>query len=307
MIYPNPPKPGDTILLVAPSSPLKPSETVTVETITAGLQRMGFKVREGASVRTHTRRGYAAADPQLRADDLNRGFADDSIAAIWPVRGGSTAAQVVPLLDYEMIRRHPKPLMGFSDITALHMALHEKAGLATFHAPNASIAINWDDADYSCRSLKKVLFMEKSCEFENVPGRPIRVYRPGEARGTLVGGNLSLVSEAVGTPYGLDTRGKVLFLEDIGENVYRLELMLTQIKHAGMFDRAVGVLLGDFTDCHNEYSDTYTAEELLDDFFADFPIPVYRGLTAGHIDDNGALPLGTMCAMRDGRIFFEKV
>lgn len=295
---------GDTVMLIAPSSPLKPTEEVNLETIIKGMEAMGWRVREGKALRMDTRKGYAAGPAKVRADDIMTAFTDDSVKGIWAVKGGSMAVEVLPLLDYEIIKQHPKPLFGFSDVTALHMAIHEKCGFVTYHAPNGTTFARQGADSYSIRRLLSVMNMGKSCAFENPEGQPIRVQKDGYAEGTLVGGNLSLITDGIGTPYGLRTGGKILFMEDVNESIYKLNKMLIQMKLAGMFENVRGILLGIFESCENEHSADYTVEDMLDEFFEDFKVPVYHGLSVGHIKDNATLPLGARCVMENGKIMF---
>lgn len=298
MLFPFMPEAGGTILLVAPSSPL--SEDQPVEAIARAVERLGFRARIGGSCRASAPCGYAAAPPALRASDINRGFADPEIAAIWCVRGGSTAWQLLPFLDYGCIAAHPKPFIGFSDVTTLHLAIGQRCGLVTFHGPTANRVLDGDAFPWSWSSLLAALGMERSLLLQNPPGEKIRTLRPGQARGALTGGNLSLVVQSLGAPWQIDAKGKILFLEDVGEAVYALDRMLSQLRCAGVLEEAAGLVFGAFTKCRNSYREDYGPKALLEDFFRDWPKPVLCNLRSAHCSPMVTLPLGTMCRIDGG-------
>ena len=293
-------KKGNTILLVSPSSPL--SAVQPVEEIAAAVEKLGFSVKIGDSCReSSTPSGYAAAAPELRAADLNRGFVDSEIAAIWCTRGGSTAWQLLPLLDYACIAAHPKPFIGFSDVTTLHLAIQQRCGFVTFHGPTANRIFGWQDEPFSWQSLCAALEMGRYLPIENPPGEEIKALRPGCACGRLTGGNLSLVTMSLGTPWQIDTRNCILYLEDVGEDVYALEEMLWQLKYNGVLDSAAGLVFGDFNKCRNAYRETYGPQALLADFFAGWQKPILYNVRSAHCSPMVTLPMGTMCTIDAGR------
>ena len=300
MKFPQRLKKGDTILLVSPSSPLSADQPV--EEIAAAVEKLGFSVQIGDSCRaSSTPCGYAAAPAEVRAADLNRGFADPEIAAIWCTRGGSTAWQLLPLLDYACIAAHPKPFIGFSDVTTLHLAIRQRCGFVTFHGPTANRIFGWKDDPFSWQSLWAALEMEKCLPIENPPGEEIKALRPGRACGRLTGGNLSLVTTSWGTPWQIDAGNGILDLEDVGEDVYALEEMLWQLKYNGVLDSAAGLVFGDFTKCRNAYQEDYGPRALLEDFFAGWPKPVLYNVRSAHCRPMVTLPMGTMCTIDAGR------
>ncbi|MBD5149795.1 MAG: LD-carboxypeptidase [Oscillibacter sp.] len=293
-------KKGDTILLVSPSSPLSASQPV--EEIAAAVEDLGFSVRIGDSCRaSSTPSGYAAAAPELRAADLNRGFADPGIAAIWCTRGGSTAWQLLPLLDYACIAAHPKPFIGFSDVTTLHLAIQQRCGFVTFHGPTANGFFGQKAESFSWQSLWAALEMGKCLPIENPPGEEIKALRPGCACGRLTGGNLSLVTTSLGTPWQIDAGNCILYLEDVGEDVYALEEMLWQLKYNGVLDSAAGLVFGDFSNCRNAYREDYGPRALLEDFFAGWPKPILYNVRSAHCRPMVTLPMGTMCTIDAGQ------
>lgn len=300
MVFPPSVKPGDTVMLVSPSSPLVKDQPV--EELARLVENLGFRVRVGASCHSSTARGYAAAPTEVRAADIHTAFADPSVRAVWCTRGGSTAWQLLPLLDYDLIRANPKPLIGFSDVTTLHLAVGQRCGLVTYHGPTANRVFGWGEGDgFSWPSLCRALGEWEELVVENPPGEPIVALRPGQAEGRLTGGNLSLVAASLGTPWQIDARDKILFLEDVGEGVYALERMLCQLRYAGILDRAAAVVFGPFTSCRNAYREDYGPLELLRDFFAEYPKPVIANVRSAHCMPMVTLPLGACCQVDGGR------
>lgn len=295
MKFPPKLKKGDTILLASPSSPLSPEQPV--EQIAANVEALGFQVKIGRSCRCSTPSGYAAAPAAVRAADLNEGFADPHISAIWCTRGGSTAWQLLPLLDYGRIAAHPKPFIGFSDVTTLHTAIGQRCGFVTFHGPTANRTFQWQDDPFSWESLQAALEMGACLEIQNPPGEEMKALRPGKACGRLTGGNLSLIAAGMGTPWQINAKDCVLYLEDVGEGVYSLDKMLRQLQYGGILDAAAGLVFGAFTNCTNAYRADYGPEDLLQDFFSNWPKPVLYNLRSAHCTPMVTLPLGTCCAI----------
>ena len=293
MIFPPKLERGDLVALVSPSSPLTADQPI--ETIASAVESLGFRVWIGDSCRCADPSGYAAAPAAVRARDINAAFGDPGIRAIWCTRGGSTAWRLLPLLDYELIAANPKPFIGFSDVTTLHMALQQRCGLVTFHGPTANRTLGWERDCFSWPHLLEVVNMEGDLVIENPPEEPILALRPGQAAGELTGGNLSLVAASLGTPWQVDARDRILYLEDVGEAVYALERMLDQLRRAGVLDAAAGVVLGAFTSCRNAYREDYGPLELLRDFFSGFPKPVLCNVRSAHCSPMVTLPMGAMC------------
>ncbi|MBI3369096.1 MAG: LD-carboxypeptidase [Burkholderiales bacterium] len=287
-------KTGDTIAFVNPSGAIYERQPYEVAAET--MQALGFKVREAPNLRA--RYGHMAGRPEQRAADLNAMFADPSIAGILALTGGSGANRVLPLLDYELIRRNPKVLAGFSDVTALINAIHARTGLVTFHAPVG--VSEWNE--FSVRHFRGVLMDAQAMTLRNlvdkgdglVPkeGR-IRTIRPGLARGPLLGGNLAVLTSMAGSPYLPRFDGAVLFLEEINEYIYRVDRMLSTLKLAGVLDRVAGVVLGAFTNCNpGDGYGTLTLDEVFDDYFGALKVPVYSGAMFGHIKRKFTMPVG---------------
>ena len=287
-------KVGDTIGLMIPSSAnWNPDE---IDILLESLAALGLKGRLGRHV--NDRYGYLAGRDEDRAADLNEFFLDSDVKAIHCIRGGWGAARLLPFLDFSAIKRHPKALIGYSDITALLLSIHAKTGLVTFHGPNASS--EWNATNVSW--LQKVLWRGEQARFENprdadellAPVRHrTRTLVSGKAQGKLLGGNLTVLTSLLGTPYLPDFSGAVLFLEDIDEAPYRIDRMLVQLKLAGVLEQLSGFVWGHCTRCDpGEGFGSLTIPDLLADHIVPLGIPAYSGAMFGHISEQFTLPVG---------------
>ena len=285
---------GDTIGLVSPSSAT--DDSFNLQLAREAMEALGFKVKTGAHYAA--RRGYLAGSDAERAGDLNAMFADKTVKAIVCTRGGSGAARLLPLLDYDGIRRNPKVLLGYSDITALHCAIHAKTGLVSFHGQIGSGSWNRFNVD----QFQRVLLDRELIEYRNkleagdelVPrqNRTIAI-RGGKVRGELVGGNLTVLTALAGSPYLPDFGGKILFLEDVGEAPYRIDRMFSTLKLMGALDRIAGFVFGECTDCKpGDGYGSLTLEQIFDDYIRPLKIPAYRGAMIGHIREQFIVPVG---------------
>ncbi len=286
--------PGDTIALVSPSSAT--DERLSLQLAQEAMQALGFKVKTGEHYAS--RYGHLAGTDAGRAGDLNAMFADREVKAIVCVRGGSGAARLLPLLDYKAIRAHPKALLGYSDITALHSAIHAQTGLVTFHGPIGAGSWNRFNVD----QFRRMFFERELMQYKNVvdAGNELvpRKHRTltiagGKARGELIGGNLSVLVGLAGSPYMPDFTGKILFLEDVEEAPYRIDRMLTTLKLMGALDKIAGFIFGECTDCDpGEGYGSLTLDQIFDDHIKPLGIPAYRGAMIGHISEQFIVPVG---------------
>jgi muramoyltetrapeptide carboxypeptidase len=286
---------GDTIALINPSGAIY--ERAPYEVATESLQALGFKVREAPNLRA--RYGHLAGTDAQRAGDVNAMFADRGVHGILAVTGGSGGGRILPLIDYELIRRNPKFLGGFSDLTALINAVQAKTGLVTFHCPMA--ASEWNE--FSVRHFRGTLMDAEAMLLTNPRDKDdvlvskanrTTTIRGGKARGPLVGGNLAVLSAIAGSPYWPRFDGAILFLEEVNEYIYRCDRMLSTLKLAGALDKLAGVVIGAFTKCEpgdGNYG-TLTLDEVFDDYFKGLGIPVYSGASFGHIRRKFTLPVG---------------
>ncbi len=301
-IHPRALRRGDTIALAVPASPI-PSEPI--ERAIDRLETMGFRIKTyGDLYREH---GYLAGDDATRAAELMAAFTDPEVTAVFPARGGTGVTRLLDLLDYEVVRQNPKIFAGFSDMTALHSALHNNTGLVTFHSPHPKDGIGVVDgmSDLTARAYWRALLAESYGEEEgyDVPltdeerGKLVTMV-PGQARGRIVGGNLALLGAVMGTPYEVNTTGNLLLLEDINEQPYRVDRLLSQLKLAGKLDEVSGVVLGQFTDCDAPTGEaSLTLDEIFDTYFRDLNVPVLGDFPTGHCRDNATLPLNVEAAL----------
>lgn len=302
MIKPHALKSGDTVGLITPSTFV--SDPDLLATAERTVRYFGLNARWGRNVKKKS--GYLGGTVQEPVDDLHAMFRDTDVKAIFCLRGGYGSAQLLDRIDYELIRANPKIFTGYSDVTAVHLAIHQKTGLVTFHGP----VILSRFSQYTQSQFKAALFESKPIgPITNPPDgntlRPehtLRTVRPGKTRGRLIGGNLTLVSTTMGTPYEIDTRGRILFLEDVDEEPYRIDRMLTQLRLAGKLDAAAGIVFGECSDCKPKdykpsFNSTFTLGEILDNILGELKIPVLSGLTIGHTDDQLTLPIGVMATL----------
>lgn len=301
LIKPERLKAGDTVGMVAPASP--PVDPDDIDRYAAAIENAGFKPKPAPNVRK--RLGYLAGDDEARASDLMGMFADEEVKAIICVRGGYGSGRLLPMLDYRFIRRHPKIFIGFSDITALHCAFHTHSRLVTFHGPTLNTDItNEDPSEFSVHSLLKTV-MEPSAPgsiCDDDARQDVKVLKSGMATGPLMGGNLSVLSMMMGTPFLPRFKGAIFFFEDVDEPPYRVDGRLTQLLNAGVLQQAAGVAVGINRDCDdpaaataNEYRQTL--EDVLKDRLLPLGVPVVSGLPFGHTARNATLPMGAQATL----------
>lgn len=297
---------GDTIGIVSPSTQVTDPDKLLLAGKTA--EYFGLKVKWARSVRSH--RAQDVATLAERVDDLHDMFRDGDVRGVFCIRGGYGASQLLANIDYSLIRSNPKIFIGYSDITALHLAIHKMAGLVTFHGP----VLLSEFTPYTLDCYRRALFDKSPLgSLTNPPEanalRPshmLRVIHEGTASGRLIGGNLTLISTLMGTPYEIDTRGSIFFTEDVGEEPYRIDRMLTQLKLAGKLQDSAGIIFGECHDCGPaDYKPSFawnmTFGEVLDDRFSGVNVPVLSGLTIGHTDDQLTLPIGIEAQLDTGK------
>ena len=291
-------KPGSTIGLITPASGV--DDTSALKKVEDMIKYFGWRAKWGKNVGKQSPY-YDTINKRL--DDLHAMFRDPEVDAVFTVAGGYGSSQLLDSIDYDLIRKNPKVFLGYSDITALHLAINKMCNLVTFHGPVA-LSIS---TPYTARHFLKALSNVEPIglvtnppdgENKSGPNHKLRAIRAGSASGRLVGGNLALVSSLIGARYEIDTRGAILFLEEIDERTYQIDRMLTQLRRAGKFDQAAGIIIGEFVDCdpldHNWFR---SLDEVLDNNLGGLKIPVLYGLTIGHTNDQLTLPLGVMATL----------
>ncbi|MEM8782781.1 MAG: LD-carboxypeptidase [Planctomycetota bacterium] len=297
-------QPGDTIMFVAPAGELIEDRVMLAK---QRLEARGFRVIVPDDLfRVH---GYLAGTDQRRADELMAAFTNPDVDAVFPGTGGYGTTRILPLLDFDAIAANPKVFIGFSDITALHLAIHQRTGLVTFHSPNPQWGLGSDDGlhplaeKYWWRALLASSYEQAGDQgwrfafdgYDDVGG--VVPLTSGVGRGRLIGGNLSLVAALMGTPDEPQTDGKVLFLEDVGEAPYRVDRMLRQLDAGGKLDDLAGALLGGFTFRRNDKplpEGAWTVEDVLRQYFEGRDYPVLMRVPFGHLRANTTLPVGAL-------------
>lgn len=284
LLYPPRLRAGAFLGLVAPASP--PLDPEKISEAEARFTAQGFRIKRGKHL--EKRDGYLAGSDRERADDFNAFFADDSVEGIVALRGGYGSCRILPLLDYEAIRAHPKLFLGYSDNTALHHALLKKSGLVTFHGPNATEAFLPSNADY----LRGVLLGSagKDDLFSDGSRDALQTVVPGRAQGRLIGGNMTCLLRLMGTPYEPDFRGALLFLEDIDEKAYRIDGMFTHLRLAGVLSQIAGLILGRFH--HEDEAERGRIVDCLRREAGAIGVPCVIGAPIGHFPEQIVIPHG---------------
>jgi len=292
--YPKKLKAGDTIGLLCPSSPTKPERE---ELCKAFVRDLGYKIKAADNL-SASFGGYMAGTGEVRGKWINAMFADPEVNAIICIKGGSSSSRAMEFLDLETIKKNPKIFVGYSDITNFHTVINQFGGFVTFHGPMVSSNMLDNKFDEETKnSLFHALNADEDYDLEKPANTDISVIKPGKARGILAGGCLSLLCASVGTPYEIDTRGKIIFLEDVNEDVYRIDRFASQLRDSGKFRDCAGVLLGQFADCKNREKPEFTPVECLADILKDANVPVISNVQSGHGFPMMTLPFGAECSI----------
>ncbi|QXM06601.1 S66 peptidase family protein [Crassaminicella indica] len=281
---------GDTIGVVAPAGPVSREKADCAKAV---LEEMGFKVKMGKSCYL-SYGGYLAGEDEIRAEDVNNMFKDKDVAAIICIRGGYGCTRMMELLDIELIKKNPKIFVGYSDVTALHLLFNQKADLATYHGPMV-VSNMLDFNPFTKKSFFNVINEKDDIELKNPEDNEIKVMVEGFAKGRLVGGNLALIVATMGTPYEIDTKGKILFIEDINEKPYSIDRMLTQLVLSRKLEKCEGIILGDFADCKDD--EGFTVFEVFENIIKPISKPTVYNFRSGHCEPMITIPLGRVCEL----------
>ena len=296
LVWPKRLSPGDTLMLIAPAGPVEREQVMRFKD---HVEQRGYQVKFRDDM--FDVEGYLAGSDQRRADEFNEAFADPEVDGVLCVRGGYGCMRMMPLVDWEAVRKSPKLLLGFSDITALHAGMN-KAGVVSFHGPGPASGLGSKEGptDFTAKYVVRAVEASPAGPYVvEVPESVSKVesFGKGKATGRLVGGNLSLISALEGTPYAIDTKDAILMIEDVNEAPYRIDRMVQQLKLAGKLDQLKGVVLGKFTE------DFVREDKLTDDkrfdttgvlrqYFEDLGVPVLVNYPIGHFPQNCTVPLG---------------
>lgn len=292
-------KKGDTVGLVSPSSAT--ADRMQFTFAKEALEALGFIVKFGENL--DNRYGHLAGTDMERAEDLNRMFADSEVKAIICLRGGSGANRILPILDYAMIAKNPKPILGYSDITALHCAIHSQTGMVTFHGPNGSGSWN----SFNVKQFDQMFFAQEKMTFKNeqpkgddlvVKANRIQTMRGGRVEGKILGGNLTVLAALSGTAYYPDFQDAIMFIEDIGEDPYRIDRMMSTLMLNGTLGKIKGFIFGQCSDCvpGGGYG-SLTVDQVMDDYILPLGIPAYTGAMIGHLPKQFIVPVGAPVQM----------
>lgn len=299
LIKPKSLKKGDLIGVCAPAGGIKShSEIIEFQKV---LKDFGYKVLFSENIESNV--GYFSGADEERASDFMDLIQNKDVKAIFFIRGGWGCARILEFLDFEIIRNNPKIIMGFSDPTSLLNAITVKTGLVTFHGPGGNSTWN----EYSMSYVNQLLVEGSIVTYQNQTNDlPIITYSKGEAKGQLFGGNLSVLCGMMGSEYLPNLKGKILFLEDVAEEPYRIDRMLTQLKLAGVFNEIAGLILGTFRKCIPEEPNiSFTLEEVFEQHFKDAKFPVYYGAQIGHTSNKFTVPIGAEVEMNADKGIFR--
>ena len=290
---------GQTVAIVAPASVTY--ESLQLQLALEALKAMGLRATVGEHVMD--RFGYLAGNDRDRAADINAAFVDPEVDAVFALRGGWGASRLLPFIDFDAIRDNPKIMLGYSDITSLLNAIYAKSGVVSFHGPN--LMSRWNEFTY--QSMREVLFDAKPARYINpvdldgelvARRNRIQTIVPGRTDGPLIGGNLTLMSALLGTPYLPKFDNAILFLEDVGEAIYRVDRMLTQLKLSGHLQKVSGIVFGHFTGVKpNPGLGNFALMDILKQHCEPLGVPCYFGAMIGHVDQQSTVPVGGKARM----------
>lgn len=295
---------GDVIGIISPSSTVDDSSKI--DKGVNYLERMGYRVEVGNNVGKFN--GYLAGTDKERIDDLHSMFSDKNIKAVFCVRGGYGAARLLDKIDYKLIRTHPKIFVGYSDISALHLAIYYKSGLITFAGPMLAVDFYEEVSRFTEEMFWKLITSSKKFgRIDNPDNENILSLNSGTANGRIVGGNLSVISGMIRTEYFPDLKDKVLLIEEMGESPYKIDRMLNQMRLSKMFQGIKGVVIGSFRDCQESdpTKKTLTLGEVITDYLAPLKKPVIYNFRHGHLRDNITVPIGATVRINASRKYIE--
>lgn len=290
---------GDCIGVISPSSPVK------LEVFQGGIKYLkdqGFKIALG-KYSLEKSKGFLAGSEEQRLYDMHQMFKDPNINAIFCSRGGYGSLSLLDKIDYELIKRNPKIFLGYSDITALHIAIGQNSDLITFHGPMVS-DLTENSPEYNRLMLKRTIMHSSSIGEISHPEKDTKVIYPGRTMGRLTGGNLSLICSTLGTDFEIDCKDKILVMEEVGEPSYKIHRMIIQLALAGKLRDAAGFIIGEFYNCIEE--EEYPLDKMLEDLFLTYKKPVIYGVKCGHGPYKATLPLGCTAIINNDKLIIEE-
>lgn len=300
-IYPKALKPGDTIGIVATAYALR--DPLLLNRAVQRLNNLGYKVKVSSNI--NQKYGYLAGPDKARAKAFNQMILDPAVDGIIEFSGGWGGDRILNLIDYKAIKQHPKVIMGFSDFTSILLAIYKKTGLITFHGPVAYYPLPQETVEYwqqlLCQGLA-VKYQNKEMfdkEIDNINTNAIQTITPGRVKGRLIGGNLAVLTSMIGTPYLPDLKKAILYIEDTGEDVYRIDRMLAQLKNAGLLSQISGFIFGGCVNCESKMPNIdsrggFSLYDLLLQYIKPLGIPAFFGANFGHSPNMFILPEGAV-------------
>ncbi len=295
---------GDLIGIISPASSV--DDPSRLDRSIRYIEKMGYNVMVGKNVGKYY--GYLAGTDEERLDDLHSMFSNKKVNAVFCLRGGYGAARLLDKIDFKLIRNNPKIFVGYSDISALHLALFYKTGLLTFAGPMPGVDFYEDVSPFTEEMFWALLTSSRKFgRIKNPDDEHILSLNSGTANGRITGGNLSVISGLIGTNYFPDLKDKILLIEEMGETPYRIDRMFNQLKLSGLFKGLKGVVIGSFRDCHelDPNKKTLTLGEVITDYFSPLKIPVVYNFRHGHLRDNITVPIGVNIRINSSRKFVE--
>lgn len=295
---------NDLIGIISPAS--TPNNLDAIQNGVNYLEKLGYRTKIGKNV--GKKHGYLAGTDKERLDDFHEMFADKEVKAIFCVRGGYGSGRLLENIDFNIVKKNPKIFVGYSDITALQLSIFNKTGLVTFAGPMVASDFSGEINEFAEENFWKVLTSSKKIgKLHNPRNEKFFVLNSGRAEGKILGGNLSLLISIMGTEYFPDFKNSILLIEEIGEEPYRVDRMLNQIKLAKIFKNVKGIILGRFVDCYEKKSEEnhITLNEVIENYFAKLKIPVIYSFNHGHIKENLTIPFGVNCILNATRSFVE--
>jgi muramoyltetrapeptide carboxypeptidase len=294
--------PGSTISVIAPA--FSPNQK-KVNSGIAYLENKGFKIKRGQSLQGN--HGYFSSTDNQRAKEINDSFADPQVDAIMCARGGCGGLRILDKLDYKTIKENPKALIGYSDITSLQLAIWAKSKIASISGPMVAVEMAAGILGFSEKHFWDQINNSKTNYAIDLTKINTESWSSGSAQGRLLGGCLSMVAHQIGTPYSPDYSGAILFLEDIGEEPYKIDRNLAQLKQAGILSSLNGVIIGDFVDCTDERKHSFTIDEIMREYFGQLDCPVISAFPYGHTKKKISIPIGAMASLdtKKKQLIFE--
>jgi muramoyltetrapeptide carboxypeptidase len=296
---------GDLIGVISPAS--TPDDLTRIDKGVQYLEHIGYKVDVAPNVGKH--RGYLAGTDDQRLYDLHYMFQRKDVKAVFCVRGGYGAPRLLDRIDFNIIKKNPKIFVGYSDITVLHMAFLKKTGLVSFAGPMVAVDFGREEvSSYTEEHFWRVITSNKKPGKVIMPGEEkLFSLNKGKGKGEIVGGNLALLMSLAGTPFFPELKGKILLIEDIGEQPYRVDRLVNQLKLIGAFKGLKGVILGAFTDCIEAdiTKRTLTLNDVIEDYFQNLKIPVIYNFPHGHIAETVTIPFGISTSINAGKNIVE--